>query len=595
MSRRFLPSISFRTRILLLVFGVAVAPLALTGFWLTGSSVRSGEALLRSRLGEALDEDRRTIAARWIPYRSILLDVAEHPSLAAVLAAGGPEGVGPDALTTLGEAVEGLPPEVVAVRAKTPDGETIWRRERSPRPSPLAFGTPLRIEVDIRDRISGEVRGTLEVSLPFQALLRETSGGTQGVTLVAFDQPEGILVTPTRFDPAVLGRPRFLWDSQDWVTSSLDLREPRIRLVAAAPVAPFVAPFRRAARQGGLLLLLTAGLGMAAAGILTGRMTRSLEALAGAAGAVSRGDLEPTVEEGGGDEIGRVARAFNQMTASLRLTLARLADREALAAVGEFAASLAHEVRNPLTAIQLDLQQVEERLPPGSPEHDLQTKALEHVRRLNRTVTGALQAARSGRGAAGDVDVREPLRRALEAARPAFEEAAAEVVGPSSGARLAVEADADALEQAFLNVLLNAAQAVEPEGTARVGLGTEAGEVVVSVEDDGRGIPPEILERVFEPLVSRRKGGTGLGLPITNRIVQALGGRIAIDSAPGRGTVVRIHLPHRSEEAGNHPDEASGVTNRSGAAPEGVTIRDGALDAASRVETSEVVVPEEDR
>ncbi|NIP90606.1 MAG: HAMP domain-containing protein, partial [Gammaproteobacteria bacterium] len=127
------------------------------------------------------------------------------------------------------------------------------------------------------------------------------------------------------------------------------LTEPALILVAAAPLSPLTAPFEAAARRGLLVLLIVAGMVMMIAVFLTARMTRSLGRLAAAAEAVSRGELDRRVEATGRDEIGQVAGAFNTMTESLRRTLRELADRQALAAVGEFAASLSHEVRNALT------------------------------------------------------------------------------------------------------------------------------------------------------------------------------------------------------------------------------------------------------
>ncbi len=558
---------SFRARILLLVLGVAVVPLALIGIWLTGATARSGEALLRARLDETLRADIRGVAERWVVYRSRLLDVTEGPILATL--GSGPGAAEDTALAgaRLEDALAGLPADVLALALQDAEGNVVARRDRFPEASPAAFGRPVRIPLAVRDRFSGEGRGTLLVSLATPALLGESAGGPAGVVVAAMDRPEGTYLTPTSFDPLLLERPRFSWQGDDWITRTADLREPELRLIAAAPVAPFVGPFREAARTGALLLLVTAGLGMVAAVVLTGRMTRSLEALAGAAESVGRGRLEPAEVPEGDDEIGRVAGAFNQMTRSLRETLATLADREALAAVGEFAAELAHEVRNPLTAIQLDLQQVEERLPAGSRERALQAKALATVGRLSRTVTGALETARSGRSPTGMVDVRIPLERALAAARPTFLEEGAALPELPAGPPRPVPADAEALEAAFLNVLLNAAQAVEAGGRVEVRLERREDEVRVVVDDDGPGIQPELRERVFEPLVSRRAGGTGLGLPVTRRIIEAHGGRVVVEDSPLGGASLVFVLPA--------PAEAGVATDRDGGSRAGVTERDG--------------------
>jgi HAMP domain-containing protein len=150
----------------------------------------------------------------------------------------------------------------------------------------------------------------------------------------------GTPLLPLPFDPGLLEQDRFALGGDEWLAVRRVLAEPALQLVAAAPLNPFTEPFERTARAGALLLAGVALLGLILAHLLTGRLTRSLERLAGAAEAVAQGDLERRIEPAGTDEVGRVAAAFNAMTESLRRTLAELADRRALAAVGEFADAL---------------------------------------------------------------------------------------------------------------------------------------------------------------------------------------------------------------------------------------------------------------
>ena len=230
--------------------------------------------------------------------------------------------------------------------------------------------------------------------------------------------------------------------------------------------------------------------------------------------------------------------------ASLRRTLSELADRERLAAVGEFAASLAHEVRNPLTAIRIDLQRVEERLPSDSPLREPQSRALKEISRLDATVSEALDVARTGRWRIGVVDLRAPLRAAADAAAHAFTErqATLDLTGLSDRP-LVVLGDASALEQLFLNLFLNAAAALGPGGRAWIEVGEEPADAVVAVRDSGTGIAPEMLDNVFQPLYTTRPDGTGLGLTVARRIVDEHGGQIEIESAVGQGTTVRVRVP----------------------------------------------------
>jgi len=254
------------------------------------------------------------------------------------------------------------------------------------------------------------------------------------------------------------------------------------------------------------------------------------------------------VEVAAEDEVGRVARAFNQMTDSLRRTLRELAQRESLAAVGEFAARLAHEVRNPLTAVRVDLQRAEERIEDPA-ARDLVARTLRAVARLDATVAGALRVARSGNVERRPLALRGPVEAAMESARPEFAAHGARLQPIEDGAgALTVNGDAAALEQLFLNLLLNAAQAAGAGGHAGIHFATEDRAVTVSVWDTGPGIPPEAREAVLAPFYSTKPDGTGLGLAIARQIAQAHGATLAIEGGAGPGAVVRVTLPRAGGE-----------------------------------------------
>ncbi len=281
-----------------------------------------------------------------------------------------------------------------------------------------------------------------------------------------------------------------------------------------------------------------------AAIVFSRRISRSLVDLANATDAVAAGDLDRRVVTHSNDEVNRVGRAFNTMTESLRATLKQLSQREALVAVGEFAATLAHEVRNPLTSIRVDLQRVEERLPADSDLRTPLARALREVQRLDGTVSGALRIARSGNVALEPVDVRIPLDRAVEVSAAAFERSGAREIGVECDAEpFMVRGDEAALEQVFLNLLLNAAQALGPGGLAGVRMHSDGRFVVVDVWDTGAGIAADRLASVFDPFYSTRPDGTGLGLAIARQVVLAHGGTITIDSQEDAGTTVSISLP----------------------------------------------------
>ncbi|HSM03919.1 MAG TPA: ATP-binding protein [Longimicrobiales bacterium] len=549
-----MPSLSFRSRILLTVLVVSVVPLALVGLWLTGTAQRSGQELLRVRLEEALDQAVTRIGTNWLRQRSDLLFLAEERTVQRVLrerlgigdpAAGGDGGVSggvaapPARLDTLFRELDAA---VLRVRVEDLEGNELWTLRR-PEPPP---GATLRQILPVHSRFPSEDLGRLVVDLEFAGLL---SGGAMstplaGLVLGAVAPGGTTPLLPVPFDPSLMAEERFSWGRDDWLTRRRSVTEPAVTLVAAAPLSPFAAPFEEAARQGLWWIGLVASAGLLVTYVLTRRMTASLEELASTAEAVSRGELEVRIDDAGEDEVGRVAQAFNAMTASLRLTLRELANRERLAAVGEFAATLAHEVRNPLTAIRIDLQRVEESLPPDSPLREAQARALREIGRLDATVSETLEVARTGSWRPGGVSLGPVLAAAAAAAEPAFAERSAILEsGPWTDSELSVEGDERALEQLFLNLLLNAAQALDGGGRAWIEVKEGETELAVAVHDSGRGIDPADRDRIFDPLYTTRADGTGLGLTVVRRIVDEHEGRIELESDVGRGTTVRVHLP----------------------------------------------------
>jgi two-component system, NtrC family, sensor histidine kinase HydH len=326
------------------------------------------------------------------------------------------------------------------------------------------------------------------------------------------------------------------------------LDRPPLDLRLAASDARYVQPFARAARLGLFFLLLVATVALVLTGFLTRRLTGALEELVEAAGAVSTGDLERSVPHHSDDEVGRLASAFNAMTESLRRTLGELSQRKALAAVGEFAATMSHEVRNALTSVRLDLQRLHERI-PGAEDRALAKRALRNVHRLDSIVTGSLRVARTTPETMRPIVVEGVVRAAMTAAESAFLENSAEVrLDVREGERERVRGDAGALEQLFLNLLMNAAQAMTNGGMAHISIVPVEPAVVVRIDDSGCGIQPDQLARLGEPFSSSKPNGTGLGLPIARQIAIAHGGDVRIVVTGRSGTTVEVSLPRLQME-----------------------------------------------
>ena len=170
-------------------------------------------------------------------------------------------------------------------------------------------------------------------------------------------------------------------------------------------------------------------------------------------------------------------------------------------------------------------------------------RALRNVQRLDNVVTGSLVVARSGRSQMSRVDLVGVIRSAATNALNAFVTAGANMTVPESDSKVLVRDDAIALEQLFMNLLLNAAQAVAPGGGATVTCAIDGNQHVIVVADTGPGMSPTQLARVGQPLRSTKPGGTGLGLTIASKIAEAHGGSIAVENGAPAGIVVSVRLP----------------------------------------------------
>ena len=238
------------------------------------------------------------------------------------------------------------------------------------------------------------------------------------------------------------------------------------------------------------------------------------------------------------EELTRANRALEDARESLVRT-------EKLATVGRLAAGIAHEVGNPLGAISGYAEIARSRLPPGgdSQLEDSITRIASAAARIDLTVRGLLDFARPVTLELGPVSVPSALEAALQLARvqPRFRDVEVDVRIPGDLPRV-LGRDRE-LCQVFLNLLLNAAQAMTGRGRIVVTLGRSGDSVVVEVRDDGPGIPAEIRDRVFEPFFTTKARGGGLGLPIARRTAELHGGSLVFNCPPGGGTVVTLTLP----------------------------------------------------
>ena len=226
----------------------------------------------------------------------------------------------------------------------------------------------------------------------------------------------------------------------------------------------------------------------------------------------------------------------------------QLRKAERLSALGELSAVLAHEIRNPLGSIRGTAEILKDDLHPGGKKYEFLEILLKETDRLNRVVEDFLNLARPLQVERGTCDLMAALGDVV---------ALVSAEAASRGVRLLlvpadipqVYGDPEKLRQVFLNLILNGVQATGRGGSLTISAAPIAdGEdalpfVRISFADTGEGIAPDDLERIFEPFYTTKDGGTGLGLTITQRIVESHGGRIEVESGTGRGTVFRIFLP----------------------------------------------------
>lgn len=255
---------------------------------------------------------------------------------------------------------------------------------------------------------------------------------------------------------------------------------------------------------------------------------------------------------GGGDEVAQLAEEFNLMTEALEERETRLIRGARLAAAGRLAAQVAHEIRNPLSSVGLNVELLEDELEGATPEaHRLLTRISSEVDRLAGVTEDYLSIARSSNAERVPLDLAAELTALLDFLAEEHGRAGITVKREIPGAAACVMGDAGQLRQAFMNLLRNAQEAVlgHVESTAPptivVTVRCKGDRVEAVVRDNGGGIPlpEEELERIFEAFYTDKTHGTGLGLPIVQQIVQEHGGAVRLAETGPSGTAFVISLP----------------------------------------------------
>lgn len=566
---------TLRGKVLLLFATFAVVPLLAIGFFEYFDSVAALSRLienenrnLAARLAAELDREasrRADEVAEW----------ARDPVIVAG-AAGGRIAVEP-ALAALVEGADW----VEGAELRDAGGDLV---AAVPVPQPAALDACLaghRLLIPVRRGVQAEggggellVYGRFEEVFPIEALRMRL--GTDGYSVIA-DRASGELLSHA--DCAALadapgsqlqgavregarGDVSFAQDGDfrfasfaplvagDWVVASVLRPEEFTRPYADARLVYLL-----------LVVLITLGTALAFS-LLLRRVMGSLTDLTRATDQIAAGNLQPWLPMPQNDEVGHLTLAFGSMTARLRELLQEIAVARPLAMMAEFAPNLAHEIRNPLSSIRLNLQELERDVRKGRlPESvgEPVTISLQEINRLETVVQSVLSMARSDAPPEESSEI-EVHRLVLDTTRvllPELKERGVGLVTDLSKRGEAIVTGRPAeLQGALMNLLYNAMEASPPDSTLRVRTTWTTpggrGAIRIHVADEGPGIRPEVRERIFQPFYTSKDGGTGLGLSQALRTVREHGGRLYLvqGSEMVAGTEFVLELPARRARAG---------------------------------------------
>lgn len=458
-------------------------------------------------------------------------------------------------------------------------GETAEIRNLGGEPSSREPFDVLVVTHPIRDIENGNDLGTLTAAIRLHALLPDealsVAFGRAGYSTVldrgsgrvlyhpsrtVFQQPLATLLGANGWNVAetVLsdesGNFAYREENTLRVASFATLATPPWTIVVSASVAEFAPPFART-RSINLLIVVLAAVAISVAFLLvTRRLTHSLGVLTAAADQVAQGDFAPQLPPRGGDEVGRLATAFALMVQQVRDMVRRIQESRHMAAIGQFASQLSHEIRNPLTSIKLNLQGLEREVEAGRIPNQYAGPigiSLREVNRLDRVAGGVLSIARKPSSRRDRCSVHAAVSEAMETVRSQLQERGIEARMDLDASDDVVRGDAEQLRGVFLNLFLNACDVMPDGGLLEVAsditdeAGDAASKIRIRVADSGPGVPLELRERIFEPFFSTKDEGTGFGLALAQQTVEEHEGTLRLEqpSATTHGAVFEVELP----------------------------------------------------
>ena len=245
-------------------------------------------------------------------------------------------------------------------------------------------------------------------------------------------------------------------------------------------------------------------------------------------------------------DLGEIARSINEFAE--RLILRRKLDEQMqrtdrLVALGEIAAGVAHEIRNPLTSIKGFVQLIESEMEEGNPQRQYTSIVISETDRLNKIVHELLYYARPSDTLRTNININKILTDSLQLVNINAAPQEITIMTSLADDLPAIAGDPEQLKQVFLNLLMNAVQALEGAGQITVSSQGTCEGILVMIEDDGKGIVSDHLDRIFSPFFTSRSDGTGLGLAVVQKIVALHHGEIRAENISSGGARFIIQLP----------------------------------------------------
>ncbi|MFZ2052563.1 MAG: ATP-binding protein [Candidatus Aminicenantales bacterium] len=306
-----------------------------------------------------------------------------------------------------------------------------------------------------------------------------------------------------------------------------------------------------------MLILIGCGgflLGLAGAGLLARRITEPLKTLVEGTHRISKGDFSQTIPVRSEDEVGGLARSFNEMTRDLLETRQRMEDAnrkliqaEKLASIGRISATIAHEIRNPLTSVKLNIQNLLQNGGLGEEEKEHLSISQEGIGLIEKFIKELLNFTRVSDLNLERFSILQIIEESLKMLRNSFQEKRIVLERRCPSDLPAVVVDGDKMRQVFLNILRNAVEAVDEGGKIglAISLAKENGAKMIRIRmsDNGCGIAEKDWENIFEPFFTTKPSGFGLGLSNARKIVEQHLGSIKVVKKKGKGTAFEVRIP----------------------------------------------------